>query len=401
MANNTITAPKGFTCGSAVAGLKKTGIRDIGVLVADCPCTAAATFTTNRFCGAPIVVGREHIRGGRLQAVVVNSGVSNVATGERGVRDAREMCERLGNAIDVDARHVLPSSTGVIGRFLPMDKIRNGIDAALAARSASARAGAAFARAIMTTDTRMKQACVRFSMGRGRVTLAGCAKGSGMIAPNMATMLAFLTTDAEVSAPVLRRVLREAVEQTFNRVSVDECQSTSDTVAILASGLAGGSAAYTIGSRAAKSFAAALRDVSDSLARQIAADGEGATRVIEVFTRRARSAKDAHRVARAVAASPLVKTAVNGGDPNWGRIVQALGTTDAAFDPQRVQVKIGPHIVFRRGRPVDGILAPLQRYMKGKEVMIAIDLAAGDREDRVLTCDFSREYVAINADYTT
>ncbi len=402
MLNKTITAPKGFSCGVAAAGIKADGALDVGLLVAARPCSAAAMFTSNRFCGAPIIVGREHVRGGRLQAVVVNSGCSNVATGARGIRDARELCRLVAGRLGVRPEHVLPSSTGVIGRFLPMDKLAAGIIQAAGALSTSARAGTAFARAIMTTDLRPKQACTRFRLGRARATIAGCCKGSGMIAPNMATMLAYLTTDANVPPSVLRQLLRPAVEWTFNRVTVDECQSTSDTVVLLASGLAGNAAIRSAMSAAGRSFAAALFEVAASLAYQIAADGEGATRVVEVAVRGAKTPADAHHVARTIAVSPLVKTAIHGGDPNWGRIVQALGTTTARFEERRVRVHIGPVCVFRRGEPVrDVSLAKVSRLMKAPHVSIAVDLAAGRCDDRVLTCDLSREYVAINADYTT
>jgi glutamate N-acetyltransferase/amino-acid N-acetyltransferase len=402
MANETITAPEGFSCGVAACGIKNDGSTDIGLLVAAGPCTAAAMFTSNRFCGAPIVVGREHVRDGRLQAVVVNSGCSNVATGAKGVRDAREMCRLVGESFLFPPEQVLPSSTGVIGRFLPMKKVTTGIIKAAAEMSCDATAGEAFARAIMTTDRRPKQACTRFRLGRSSVTVAGCCKGSGMIAPNMATMLAYLTTDANVPAPLLQKVLHPAVERTFNRVTVDECQSTSDTVAVLASGLAGNTPLRSAQSPEGKAFASALYEVCASLAYQIAQDGEGATRVIEVCVRGARTPADAHGVARTIAVSPLVKTAVHGGDPNWGRIVQALGTTSAVFSTRKVRVYIGPLCVFERGEPVRTLSLPLlARRMKAARVTIAVELGAGRCEDRVLTCDLSREYVTINADYTT
>lgn len=402
MANQTITAPAGFRAAGVTCGIKPTGALDLGLLTADGPCAAAAVFTTNRYCGAPIVVGRAHVRGGRLQAVVVNSGVSNVATGERGVRDAQAMCRETGRRLGIDPHRVLPSSTGVIGHFLPMDKVRRGIALAVDALASTAPAGTAFARAIMTTDTHIKQACTRVRLGRTTITLAGCCKGSGMIAPNMATMLAYLTTDAAIAPAVLRRLLRTAAEHTFNRVTVDECQSTSDTVCVLASGQAANATIRTAGSRDAAAFAAALREVSEALAYAIAADGEGATRVLEVQVRGARTPADAHHVARTVAISPLVRTAVHGGDPNWGRVVQALGVTDATFDADRVRVQIGRHRVFEHGQPVrSASLKAVSKAMRGKHVVIAIDLHAGRCDDRVLTCDLTRDYIRINADYTT
>ncbi len=398
MSNLVITSPQGFRAGTAACGIKQSGKLDVGILVADVPCAAAAVFTRNRFCGAPIVVGREHVRRGRLRVIVVNSGCSNVATGQRGIADARTMCVHVAAAIGAEPTEVLPSSTGVIGEFLPMAKVRAGIDAAAAALSASAQAGRQFAEAIMTTDTRVKEAGERLRIGRVTVTIAGCCKGSGMIAPNMATMLGYLTTDAALPAGRLRRLLRAAVEPTFNRVTVDECESTSDTVAMLASGLA---CPVTSG-LAQERFAAGLRAVCESLAYQIAADGEGATRVLEVAVRGARNPRDAHAAARAIAVSPLVKTAVHGGDPNWGRIVQALGQTRVAYRPEDVIVQLGGSILFRKGAPAPGLdRRALAKLMKAKHVAITIDLGAGRAADRVLTCDLSREYVTINADYHT
>ncbi|NLX14470.1 MAG: bifunctional glutamate N-acetyltransferase/amino-acid acetyltransferase ArgJ [Phycisphaerales bacterium] len=398
MKNETITAPLGFRCGSAACGIKASGKLDMGVLVADEACTAAAMFTRNRFCGSPVTVGREYVRDGRLRAIVVNSGCSNVATGRRGVADARQTCVWVAEAIDARPTDILPASTGIIGAFLPMDKMRRGIDQAVANLSYSAAAGRKFARAIMTTDLKPKQACARVRIGKTTITLAGCCKGSGMIAPNMATMLAFLTTDAKVAARDLKRMLAEAVEPTFNRVTVDECPSTSDTVTILAGGAAGG----LNSTKAKASFATALREVCDSLAYQIAADGEGATRVLEIKVSGAKTARDAHAAARAIAVSPLVKTAVHGGDPNWGRIVQALGATDVAYSPERVTVRLGNAILFRHGAPAKELNPKkLSQAMRRKHVTIAVDLAAGRVADRVLTCDFSREYIAINADYHT
>lgn len=398
MKNDTITAPAGFQAGAAAAGIKKTGALDVGVLVADAACAAAAVFTRNRFCGSPIVVGREHLRNGKLRAIVVNSGCSNVATGQRGIGDARAMCRRAGEHLGVREMEVLPSSTGVIGVFLPMSKVIAGIDEAMVRRSSSAAAGRRFAQAIMTTDIRVKQACERFRVGKVRYTVAGCCKGSGMIAPNMATMLAYLTADAGLSPADLRQVLAAAVEPTFNRITVDECPSTSDTVAVMASGLAGRLASGA----AIRSFAAAMRAVCDALSYQIVADGEGATRVLEVIVQRARTPEEAHAAARAVAVSPLVKTAVHGGDPNWGRIVQALGATSVRYKPEQVTVKLGTAVIFRDGAPAPRLdVRKLAALMRKPHVQVTINLGAGKAGDRVLTCDLSREYIAINADYTT
>ena len=396
--NETITAPLGFLAGSAAAGIKVSGKPDVGILAATELCSAAAVFTKNRFCGSPVVVGREHIRNGRLRAIVVNSGCSNVATGQRGIKDAREMCERVADQLDARTADVLPSSTGVIGVFLPMDKMRAGIDKAVASLSSSAAAGRGFARAIMTTDLKIKQACERFRIGKTQYTVAGCCKGSGMIAPNMATMLAYITTDAGLRPTELRPLLSAAAEHTFNRITVDECPSTSDTVVAMASGLAG----KLESSAARATFAEVLRNVCDDLSYQIVADGEGATKVLEVRVQGAKTATDAHAAARAIAVSPLVKTAVHGGDPNWGRIVQALGATNVTFSPEKVTVCLDRMVIFTKGSPAPRLdERKLAAIMKRKHVLIAIDLGAGRASDRVLTCDLSREYIAINADYHT
>jgi len=396
--NNTITAPAGFRVGSTACGIKESGAPDLGVIVAEATCSAAAVFTRNQFCGAPVTVGKEHVRNGQLRAIVVNSGCANVATGQRGISDARTMCARVSASLKADAQDVLPLSTGVIGQFLPMTNIRRGIDTAMASLSNSAAAGRRFARAILTTDTRIKQASQQVRLGRSRITIAGCCKGSGMIAPHMATMLGFLTTDAAVPARTLRPLLRAAVEPTFNRVTVDECESTSDTVALLASG----HGASLTSARSTASFASALRDVCDALAYQIVADGEGATRVLEVTVRGARTAKDAHTAARAVAVSPLVKTALHGGDPNWGRIVQALGATSVTFRPEQVTVRLNKTTLFSQGSPARKTdEAQWARIMRRRHVPLTIDLGAGSASDRVLTCDLSRDYVTINADYRT
>ena len=401
MSNDTLTAA-GFLAGSASAGIKPSGVPDVGVIVSEMSCAAASVFTSNRFCGAPVTVGREHVRNGRLRGFVVNSGVSNVATGKRGLADARAMCARLAGAVGRKATEFLPASTGLIGTFLPMDKVLSGIDAAVASLSTSARAGHGFARAIMTTDLKPKEAFRRIRVGRRDVVIAGCCKGSGMIAPNMATMLAFLGTDATVTPSLLRRALRDAVNGSFNRVTVDECESTSDTVAILANGRSEAGPIRSGTSTGYGRFAAALNEVCYELAYKIAADGEGAERVIEVSVCHAAAPADAHEVARAVAVSPLCRTAVHGGDPNWGRIIQAIGTTRAKFDPDRIVVAICGETVFRGGRPVEGAdLAKMSRRMRAEHVPVEIDLKAGRAHDRVLTCDLTQGYITINADYHT
>lgn len=394
----TITTPQGFSAAGVSCGIKESGALDLGLLVCDQVCPASAVFTRNRFVGAPIVVGREHIHGGRLRAIVVNSGISNVATGEAGIRDARKMCDLVAAGLECDPSEVLPSSTGIIGESLPMEKIEAGIHTAIDELSPSLAAGRRFAKAILTTDTRAKHACEKIRVGKEVITIAGVAKGSGMIAPNMATMLAYITTDAKLNATELKRLLNADVDLTFNRITVDGCASTSDTVVMMASG-----ASAAVESKAALvAFASAVHKVFDSLAYQIVADGEGATKVIDVIVTNAKNTKEAHAAARAIANSPLVKTAIHGEDPNWGRIVQALGATEVTFEPDDVSIRLDRTTIFSKGTASSRVEDDkLVKIMKQKHIPITIDLGAGKASDRVLTCDLSREYVSINSDYHT
>jgi glutamate N-acetyltransferase/amino-acid N-acetyltransferase len=309
---------------------------------------------------------------------------------------------RLGE-IEVPLTMVLPFSTGVIGHFLPMDKIRTGIPRAFARLSDSQEAGEAFAAGIMTTDLVPKSAHTTVTIGGKRVTIAGHCKGSGMIAPNMgppqATMLAYVATDALISPAALRKLIRETADQTFNCVTVDQHTSTSDTFTVLANGLAGN---RKPGSADLAKFSKALLAVCDSLAHQIARDGEGATKLVTVTVSGARSPADAKRAAEAIANSPLCKTAIHGGDPNWGRFVSAAGYSAAAMNPDKAACKVGPITVFKNGRPTEADLSAVERVMKEKDLAIGVDLGMGGKgTHRVYTCDLSREYIAINADYHT
>ncbi len=394
------------------------------MIVADRPCAAAGVFTVNKVIGAPVVVAKRHARLGRAQAIVCNSGIANDATGPLGERNAVETCELVAKHTAIlggDRRLVLPASTGVIGVQLPMEKVRAGV-AKLAPRlGRGVKADAAAAKAIMTTDLVPKQALRSLRLGRGagkRVRIGGICKGSGMIAPNMATMLVFITTDAAISAAMLRVALKRAVGQTFNRMSVDQHTSPSDMVLVLASGAAGNTAINKAGADYDK-FEAALTDLCGDLAYQIVQDGEGATRVVRVRVLNAKSQKDADRVGKAVVDSPLVKTAVHGADPNWGRIVTAAGYSGAKVDPDKLTLHIGGGpakakfpgagggkgvCVFRRGQPAAvnrAGLGRVTRAMKSKEVVLTLDMGLGDAGSEWLGCDLSRQYIAINADYTT
>lgn len=397
MSDASILSPKGFRAAGVACGLKSVaGKKDLAILVADQAAGAAAVFTTNQVAAAPVLLSRETIKRGRPRAVVVNSGNANCCTGEQGLADAREMVRLAAEAVGAQPDEMLVCSTGKIGEPMPMDKVAAGIrDAAQALRS-DAQAAADFAAAIMTTDTVTKTCCLTDRIGKADVTVAGACKGSGMIAPNMATMLAFVTTDALVAPGDLREFLREAAGQTFNRITVDGDSSTNDSVIALAGGRSGVN--VTPDGPGAAEFRQALLAVMDSLALQIVRDGEGATKVIEVIVEGAADADSAHRVARAVAESQLVKCAVYGCDPNWGRIVCAIGYSGAAVQPHTTTVHIGPVCVFHNGMPTG---ADARAPMHADTVAVRINLGIGFGRGRVRSCDLTREYVRINAEYPT
>lgn len=399
---SSITLPKGFRAAGGTAGLKPSGKPDLALIVADHPCPWAAVFTQNEVCGAPITVGREHIAAGKGIAFVVNSGCSNVATGARGIANAKRMCDALAHAIGCDRAQVLPASTGVIGRHLPIDKITAGINALVPRLARGPQADADAAVAILTTDLVAKVAHRTVKIGGKTVTLAGIAKGSGMIAPNMATMLVFLTTDADIAAPLLRRALQSAVnaDASFNRISVDTDTSTSDTVAIMASGCAANTPIRKADANFAK-FQKALTDLCTDLAYQVIKDGEGAEHVIRVIVTNAHSDADALKVARTIADSPLVKTAVHGGDPNWGRIAAAAGRGTARIDPRKFTIRVGKVTVYRNAQPAKFDPQSAAAEMRKPEVLIRVNLNLGKSSCTFLGCDLSRQYIAINADYTT
>jgi glutamate N-acetyltransferase / amino-acid N-acetyltransferase len=395
-----LLSPRGFRAGAAAAGIKSNKKLDVALLVCDALATAAAVFTTNKVRAAGVTVGERNVAEGKLRAVVVNSGNANACTGRRGERDAERMCRLAAQVADCPATLILPSSTGIIGHFLPMDKIERGIAAAGRDLGNTEKHADHFADAILTTDLVRKSAAVRGRVGGETFTLAGVCKGSGMIGPRLglhATMLAYLTTDARMSPGLLRRLLFAAAEGSFNAVTVDDHCSTNDTLAIMASGL--GAAIAT--PKAIGIFSAVLNEVSQSLARQIAADGEGATKIVRVDVRGARSAADAKAMARAIANSPLVKCAMHGNDPNWGRIVSAAGMCGADFNPEKSVLRLQGKIVFRGGQPVAFDAAAVSRALDKKEVLVDLACGLGKSSSTVWTCDLSRDYVTINADYHT
>lgn len=393
------TTPRGFRAALHTCGIKVSGSPDLALLVSDRDCRWDAVFTTNAVAAAPVLLGRELLASKRpLRAVLVNSGNANAVTGDQGLSDSRETAKLLEAALGLSKGSALVSSTGVIGVPLPMDKIRSGLPAI--APLPVREGGAQFARGIMTTDTRPKHASIAFAHEGGEIRLGGCAKGAGMIHPRMATMLSYLTTDATVHPEVLHGAFRRAVDASFNRISVDGDTSTNDTCVILANG-ASGLPEILPDTPAAQAFEQALKILTAHLAREIVRDGEGATTVVRLDVLGARDADQAERVARSVCNSPLVKCAIHGRDPNWGRILCAAGYAGAGVMPQSVDLSIQDVVVLRRGTPLSFDAPALSESMRGEEVRIRLDLGQGGEETTFWTCDFSAEYVSINADYTT
>ena len=396
-----VCSAKGFRAAGVAAEVKYKGRNDVALIVADEPCAAAALFTTNKVAAAPVVYDRSVIKGGRIQAILANSGCANACTGEQGLADARLSALVTAGELGIDPHHVLVASTGVIGRRLPMDRLLAGMKLAKKALGRTAAHGLDAEKAIMTTDTRPKQACATTTVGGKKVVVGGMSKGSGMIEPNMATMLGFVTTDAAVSPRMLRRALQLAVGKSFNRLVVDGDESTNDSVFLLASGKAGNREIDKPG-KDFDAFLEALESVCVSLARQMATDGEGATKFVTVTVKGAKTERDAERAARAVAKSPLAKTSWFGKDPNWGRVLAAVGYSGAEVSDIQAEVFYDRAWAFRRGQIADEAqLAKLAKVMEKDEFTVTVDLHLGKYESSIYTCDFSLDYVHINADYTT
>ncbi|HIZ99951.1 bifunctional glutamate N-acetyltransferase/amino-acid acetyltransferase ArgJ [Candidatus Collinsella stercoripullorum] len=404
-----VTSARGFSAAGIHAGFRRNPERaDFALLAAERPVSAAGVFTTNRFCAAPVTVCREHLGAdscGLVQAVAVNSGNANAATGEPGLAVARETCDIVSQMFGCEPEQVLVASTGVIGQQLDIAPFETGVPAAV--EQLSPAGGAAAARAIMTTDTHPKEYAVSYESGvleyvGCTFTVGGCVKGSGMIMPNMATMIALITTDAPVAPKTLHAVLADCVAQTFNKVTVDSDTSTNDTCIMLASGEAApGEAPIEVGSEAYEELAYAVRVVCEGLARAVAADGEGASRLITVNVTGAPSDADADAAARSVANSPLVKTAVAGHDCNWGRIAMALGKCGVAFRQEDVSIDIMGIPVCRAGLTVPFDEDEALRRFEAPEIVISADLGAGEGAATVWTCDLTHDYVTINGDYRT
>ncbi|OXU15296.1 bifunctional glutamate N-acetyltransferase/amino-acid acetyltransferase ArgJ [Sedimentisphaera salicampi] len=401
MKKQGLTAPAGFLASGVQAGIKDLGSKDLGMISCPQGAKAAGVFTTNAVVSAAVEVCRENLACAKCFGVVVNSGVANACTGKKGLSDARSMCREAGKALKADQGAMLVASTGVIGRKLPMDKVRSGIRACADLLSDSQEAARDFAEAILTTDTVSKQHTETVRISGKEVTIAGAIKGAGMIAPNMATTLCFLTADAAISKRLLQKALREAAGESLNKLTVDGHQSTNDTALLLSSGKAGNAPISRAKSPDYKKFYETLLSVCRNLTRQMALDAEGATKIFKVEVSGAVSKKDARKAARAVADYDLVKCAINGSDPNWGRIICAIGSCGAKVNVDNITCRLGRLTVFRSGRPVKFDKKRAEEIVSQKEHTILIDLGAGSGSDFCWGCDLSKKYVEINADYHT
>jgi glutamate N-acetyltransferase / amino-acid N-acetyltransferase len=392
-----ITAAAGFQAAGVAAGIKASGALDVTLIVADREAAGAAVFTVNQVQAAPVVLSRRHLEasGGRIRAVIVNSGCANACTGAQGMASAQATVEAVARLVSCPVEQVLVCSTGVIGVDLPADKV---IAGAAAAHETLGRDGATAARGIMTTDVAPKQHAVEVRTAAGTFRVGGIAKGAGMIEPNLATMLALVTTDAAITPALLDRAVREVADRTFNAITVDGDSSTNDTFAVLA----GGASGVAIDDASYAEFVAGLEAVARALALAIVRGGEGATKLVAVRVTGAVSAAEAKRAAKTIANSLLVKTAIHGADPNWGRLVAAAGRAGAAFVLDRARVEVGPLVLFSNGQPFDDQAPAAARYLQQSELDVHVDMGTGGSGEAVVwTCDLSAEYVRINGEYRT
>ncbi|PKB67276.1 MAG: bifunctional ornithine acetyltransferase/N-acetylglutamate synthase [SAR202 cluster bacterium Io17-Chloro-G4] len=394
----TVTTPRGFQAGATYAGLKTFAEDklDLGLIVSEAPCSAAGVYTQSSIKSPSVTVTQEHVKGGAVRAVVVNAGIANCSVGHQGYLDAQEMTALAGQKLGVEAAAVAVCSTGVIGVELPMSLIRTGLEKI----ELTGGGGHDLARAMMTTDTRPKEVAVSFTVDGRQAQMGGVTKGSGMIHPNMATMLSFLTTDAAVDKDFLDTTLREVADSSFNMMTVDGDTSTNDTLLVLANGLAE-NPPINANSPDAPIFKQALMDVCVHLAKEMARDGEGATRLITVEVLSATNVTDARKAARTVASSNLVKSAVHGSDPNWGRVMMALGRSGAAAEEAKVDLFVNGVCIMEEGRPVPFHRDAVVALMRGPEVTFRLNLHLGDGEATAWGCDLTEEYVIINSAYTT
>jgi glutamate N-acetyltransferase/amino-acid N-acetyltransferase len=399
-ANQGVTYPDGFVGAGVRCGLKSEG-EDLALLVSDSQASVAGVFTTNRVQAACVHYSRRVARSGAARAVIINAGNANACNGEAGEADNRLLAEWVSRQLHIAPDLVLTASTGIIGHRLPMEKLEVGISAAVAALDREGDTDLRLAQAIMTTDTRPKLLAVEADSDRwvAPIRFGGMCKGAGMIAPNMATMLAFLTTDARLPAPLLQEALNRAVAVSFNSVTIDGDTSTNDMCLLLASGM--GQGEITSRGDGFEDFVEALSRISIALAKEIARDGEGATKLVEVVVRNAANRAGAHKIAKTVAESPLVKTALFGNDPNWGRLLMAAGRAEVPFDPNRIDAWIGPHQVCAAGQSVPFDRDAAHAYLNNPEVTLVLDLNTGEEFATVWTCDYSYDYIKINAEYHT
>ncbi|MDP3790820.1 MAG: bifunctional glutamate N-acetyltransferase/amino-acid acetyltransferase ArgJ [Candidatus Omnitrophota bacterium] len=399
-----VTAPKGFLASGVKAGIKKSGRLDFGLLYSEVPAFAAASFTKNRFQASPVKVSKKYLGNKTHQAVVVNSGNANCANGKIGDKDAANMAKLVGEGLLLGDKEVLVASTGIIGHYLPIEKIESAVPELVACLSAAN--GSIFAQAIMTTDTVKKELAVRVKLGSATVTIGGACKGVGMLYPDMktqmhATMLSFISTDALITKKMLARSLDEAIADSFNMVSVDGDMSTNDSCFILANGLAKNRCIKSNGKDYDK-FTTALKYLCKELAKLLAVDGEGATKFIEIRVVGAKSVDDARKIARKISTSNLLKCAVCGEDPNWGRVVAAAGAGGVDFDPDKADVYLGNMKALLNGQSIKNFdRAKAQKIFQKKKVYITVDLKSGKAGATAWTCDFSKEYVVINSEYST
>ncbi len=393
-----VTAPKGFLAGSISCGIKKSGKQDLALLFSRVPCKVMGMFTTNRIKSGSVALSIERLKKGSGQAVFVNSGNANCCVGKKEIRDAREITSLVARILGLKRDSILIASTGIIGRPLPVDKIKKGIKGLVEDLSVSN--GTRFAKAIMTTDTAHKEIAVKINIKGKEVKAAGAVKGAGMICPNMATMLAFFTTDAVIEKEALKQAFKESAHDSFNKITIDGDMSTNDSAIIFANGMAGNSVIKK-NTRDYAIFLDAIKFVTKELSRKIVLDGEGATRFIEIIVKGAKTQDDAGLVAKRIANSSLVKTMIAGGDPNWGRIAAASGSSGADINPCCMDIYFGKVLVMKNGAGVNVSRELLLDIFRKKEIKIIIDLKSGKHTDRIWTCDFTEEYVRINAEYET
>jgi len=386
-----VTAPQGFKAAGLACGIKESGKKDLALIFSQVPAKAAAVFTSNKIKAAPLEVSRRHLSNGVAQAIIINSGNANACTGRQGFDDALQMAQSVAEPLKISPQDVLVASTGVIGNFLPMVKIKEGVKRAI--QSLTDQGSSNAAEAIMTTDTFPKEIAFEFEIEGRRVRIGGIAKGSGMIAPNMATMLAFLTTDVKIDEPFLKDCLKRAVDSSFNTITVDGQMSTNDMVAILANGM--------VGNKELGLFEEALHLVCQELAKMIVKDGEGATKFVEIVIEGAMSQDQAKGIALAIANSNLVKTAFYGEDANWGRIMAALGSSGGEIDPDKIEIFFGTERIVVQGVGIPYDQDKVSQILKSPEIQVTVNLNLGQAQARVWTTDLSPEYVKINAAYRT